>query len=171
MDLIVFDRCRSARARVSIFDEFRNFFRGNFDFLEKFRNGERRKFRFFHFFFGLHVGLTLSPFFELFMRKLWEKEKGKIEEAARASARPQKQTTTRTAKRVVATTFARARVKKNRKLVRFMVGAFYPSDLKNRSSSRFTSSIFYSFCSCFCSSFSFSSSRRCFRNAWRCYSS
>ena len=45
LDSIVFDRCRSARARVSIFDEFRSVFRGNFEKSEKFRNGERRKFR------------------------------------------------------------------------------------------------------------------------------
>jgi len=55
-DSIVFDRCRRARARVSIFDEFRNFFRGNFEKTEKFRNGKRRKFRYFIFFFGLHRG-------------------------------------------------------------------------------------------------------------------
>ena len=62
LDSIVFDRCRSARARVSIFDEFRNFFRGNFEKSEKFRNGERRKFRNFIFFFGLHRGLILRFF-------------------------------------------------------------------------------------------------------------
>ena len=50
-DSIVFDRCRRARARVSIFAEFRNFFRGNFEKTEKFRNGKRRKFRYFIFFF------------------------------------------------------------------------------------------------------------------------
>ena len=63
LDSIVFDRCRSARARVSIFDEFRNFFRGNFEKSEKFRNGERRKFRYFILFFGLHSGLKPCPFF------------------------------------------------------------------------------------------------------------
>ena len=50
LDSIVFNRCRSARARVSIFDEFRSVFRGNFEKSEKFRNGERRKFRNFIFF-------------------------------------------------------------------------------------------------------------------------
>ena len=57
LDSIVFNRCRSARARVSIFDEFRSVFRGNFEKSEKFRNGERRKFRNFIFFFGLHAYL------------------------------------------------------------------------------------------------------------------
>ena len=50
LDSIVFDRCRSARARVSIFDEFRNVFRGNFEKSEKFRNGEK-EISIFHFFF------------------------------------------------------------------------------------------------------------------------
>ena len=56
-DSIVSDRCRRARACVSIFAEFRNFFRGNIEKTEKFRNGKRRKFRYFILFFGLHSGL------------------------------------------------------------------------------------------------------------------
>ena len=65
-DSIVSDRCRRARARVSIFAEFRNFFRGNFEKTEKFRNGKRRKFRYFIFFFGLHRGLRDSKIHKRF---------------------------------------------------------------------------------------------------------
>jgi len=65
-DSIVFDRCRRARARVSIFAEFRNFFTGNFEKTEKFRNGKRRKFRYFIFFFGLHRGLRDSKIHKRF---------------------------------------------------------------------------------------------------------
>ena len=50
LDSIVSDRCSRARVRVSIFAEFRIFFRGNFEKSENFRNGERRKFRNFIFF-------------------------------------------------------------------------------------------------------------------------
>ena len=73
-DSIVSDRCRRARARVSIFDEFRNFFRGNFEKTEKFRNGKRRKFRYFIFFFGLRRGLKFDPLpkkTSLFSPSLW----------------------------------------------------------------------------------------------------
>ena len=59
-DSIVFDRCRRARARVSIFAEFRNFFRGNFEKTEKFRNGKRRKFRYFIFFLVYTVALLFA---------------------------------------------------------------------------------------------------------------
>ena len=61
-DSIVFDRCRRARARVSIFAEFRNFFRGNFEKTEKFRNGKRRKFRYFIFFLVYTVALGIQRF-------------------------------------------------------------------------------------------------------------